>query len=741
MKRLFVLAMSSLLGAVSVSAQDADHQKCGQSGYEASLHEQYPDLIQSEEAYNQMLKQALDMFVADNTNGKTTATYLDTTTQYKIPLVFHILHTYDEYGTDWISDDRVKACVASINHDFNGSYEDTSDVVPYFKDKVGDVKITFVLANKDPQGNCTNGIDRIYTYKAITGTDAAKLHQWQPDRYMNIWVAQTAGLDGAAAYAIKPPSASAAPYRDGVMSANAYVQGRPSNRASTISHEIGHLLSLSHLWGNTNSPAVTCGDDDVLDTPPTKGHFSVNCSDPAVLGEREEDCWSDTTTFPFYAMYLLDSNCVSNIQNIMEYAYCDRMFTKGQSRKMRGVLQNISGSTTNGNRENLITPATHAITGIDGNPVTCAPIADFHTNQRFLLENAVQVDLRSYSYNTTLNGASYTWSIPNSSNANPTGSSVNTQYTSGNGWNEVSLTTTAGGQSDTKVKSDYIFVQHPTISHKQDFEDAGKNYWWPIFNYFENPFKWEVATYGGNSGSNAMLYRAYDTRTGPGRLIGSADADFDDFFTEAYDLSTLSEPKLNFYISGAANTADVSLIRDDQLEISYSTNGGRTWRSSSTTILDGPKIYTKGVSLSEYVASGPWDYTPVTITLPSAAKSSATIFRFRMKPGSYANNVYIDDIDVTDLPTSIRNINDNSTFSISPNPLTDATPLVINSEEDFYNTIITVTDVTGRVIYSEEVNTNTKAHSVPSAVFPSAGFYIVNLTKEGKTVSQKLNVL
>ncbi len=46
--------------------------------------------------------------------------------------------------------------------------------------------------------------------------------------------------------------------------------------AYTIAHEIGHFLSLYHVW-NSNGQEVegtTCGDDEVDDTPPTRGHFS-----------------------------------------------------------------------------------------------------------------------------------------------------------------------------------------------------------------------------------------------------------------------------------------------------------------------------------------------------------------------------------------------------------------------------------------------------------------------------------
>ncbi len=744
MKSVYLLAITMFVSFGFLSAQDHSNvQKCGHTEYQNSLYEQYPDLIESEAAYNEMLKQAIKMAADNHVSNKTTDTHLDTTTEYRIALVFHILHTYNEYGSDWLSDDRVKACVESINHDFNGCYQDTADVVNYFKDKVGDIKITFVLANRDPQGNCTNGINRIYTYKALNGTDASKLEQWPQDKYMNIWVANNAGSEGVAAYAIKPPSASAMPYRDGVMAWNSYVVGRPSSRASTISHEIGHLLSLDHLWGGTNTPGVACGDDGIEDTPPTKGNSAGNCSDSAFLHQREViGCWDDTIANPHYKQYILDPNCVSNVQNIMEYAYCDRMFTKGQSRAMRAVLQNYTGSTTNGNRENLITPATHIFTGIDlSQPVVCAPIADFHTDERFQLENSFDVRYDNYSYNTDMNGASYAWSTPNASITSGNGTNFITQYPTGNGWNEVSLTTTAGGQSDTKTKSNYVFVQHTTPSSLQDFEDDNKNDWWPIFNYFENQFKWELTTQGGNSGTNAIVYRGLDTRSWPANIVGNAQDDFDDFFTEVFNISNLNEPKLNFYISGAATTSDIGLIQNDQLEISYSTNGGRTWRTLTGLTLNGPQMYTKGAVLYAYNATGPWDYTPITMDLPNNAKSDNTIFRFRMKPGDYTNQVFIDDINVTELPTGINDLTEEDMFSINPNPLGTSGSLIINSHHSFDETILNITDVTGRVIYQEVLNSNLKTHSVARDIFPSAGFYIVTLTHDGKTLSHKLNVL
>jgi hypothetical protein len=66
---------------------------------------------------------------------------------------------------------------------------DWDQVQPEFLDVVGNVGVTFKLAQKDPDGNCTNGITRTVSTLTYEGNqDMKDLIQWPRNRYLNIWV-------------------------------------------------------------------------------------------------------------------------------------------------------------------------------------------------------------------------------------------------------------------------------------------------------------------------------------------------------------------------------------------------------------------------------------------------------------------------------------------------------------------------------------------------------------------------
>ncbi len=737
MKKLVALFFAALMVSTISNAQQ---KTCTTDEHQHELEKEFTWLKDKRKAYEAIYRQGLKMINSDGLN-KTEDNHLDTTTQYKIALVFHIVHTYNDEGTDWISDQRVFDCMESVNHHWNGSYLDTAEVAPYYKDKVGNGHVTFVLANKDPYGNCTNGIDRIHSYTAVTGGTRAKINQWPPDKYINIWVAQDAGSPGALAYAIPVSSADAFPYLDGVMTSQDGVRGRPSSNSSTIAHEIAHVLNISHVWGSTNSPEVGCGDDDVVDTAPTKGNSPQihRCSDSAFINKQELDCW-DTNINLDYAMYYNDPLCTSPVQNIMDYSYCHLNFTHGQMKRARATLQNFYGLTDNANRENLITEAAHIYAGIDGTPVDCDPIADFHSESRFGLQGNQTYVVRNFTYNTPLTGITYKWSSPNSTpNTSTSATSFFAKFPNNDGWQSIELEASRAGKVGTTTKSEYIFVQKPGANNaKQTFEDDARNYYWPTINYYDNQFKWEVTDMGAYWGDKCIKYSGYDGRTYPASNIADAAGDFDDFFTEVIQIGA-SNQKLNFWLAGAALGTDAQRIGDDELEISFTNNGGTTWIPFER--IQGADLYPNGAyAAGEFTPGGWWDYTPVTVDLPSSMNNKEVIFRFRMKPGIYANNVYLDDIEVSDLPTGIRDQEDGN-FVISPNPLFDNKDLVITGKNSLKDAEIVITDLTGRVIFESQVSDNNTTTTVQRENFPSQGLYIITISQEGSTYSQKVSVL
>lgn len=185
---------------------------------------------------------------------------------YVIPVVFHVLHMN---GAENISNEQILDAMRILNEDFNKLNSDTI-VHPAFRDIIGNARISFKLATKDPLGNCTNGIERIRTSQTLWGGANSKFNPWPRRMYLNIWVNRTMGaLSSAAGYFTGAPSAA-----DGIMILHSYTGSiGTSNPGSSraLTHEVGHYLSIPHVWGGNNDPMLVCGDDGIHDTPITKG--------------------------------------------------------------------------------------------------------------------------------------------------------------------------------------------------------------------------------------------------------------------------------------------------------------------------------------------------------------------------------------------------------------------------------------------------------------------------------------
>lgn len=198
----------------------------------------------------------------------------DDSTVFVVPVVFHVLH---QNGPENISDAQILDAMAVLNRDFRKKNADTSNILSVYQSLATDVKIEFKLAAYDPWGNCTNGIDRIYTHESRNGDAASKLNQWDRSRYLNIWVVGSiAGSGSTAGYAHFPTDVNGLAYwMDGIVLRHEYI-GRIGTGAEytsrALTHEVGHWIALPHTWGRTNDPAVSCGDDGADDTPVTRGH-------------------------------------------------------------------------------------------------------------------------------------------------------------------------------------------------------------------------------------------------------------------------------------------------------------------------------------------------------------------------------------------------------------------------------------------------------------------------------------
>ena len=736
MKKFFLLLLAASGFAASGNAQSP----CATDGVYQRLKQQHPEIATFETQLDAAIKNGLQ-HVAFEKFAKTTSG--PDTAIYDIPIVVHVIH---DYGAEYLSDDNIYAAASYWATIYRGENSDTSDVIAPFKKYVGNPRIRLHLATIDPNGNPTKGITHHQSYLAYDASDQSKLDQWPPNSYINIWfINQFTGAEsGAAAYAYYPSAAAYMPYYDGVIGLYSYL-----NYDKAIPHEIGHVLNLKHPWGDTNQPGVSCGDDDVDDTPPTMGHMPTGCTAASLYDVTCATGYSKTYKNVSGLDSVVDYPDTTNSQNIMDYTYCQRMFTKGQVERMRLALTNSMAG-----RSNLYSAANLAKTGALAPMPDLAPIADFSIEKGypFTVDRAyflcagdgTQFTFKNRSWNDTITNVSWTLSNGATTPTSTSMTTVTSQFTTP-GWVTISLTATGNNTgSNTITNTQAVFVaDNSTLAPGavQNFATAADLAKWPIFNYYNNQFKWDWYSGAGYNDGACVRYHSFDTRTSPENKTGTPAGDYDDIISPAYDLTAVTggDVNLNFYTSGSYLMSGGA--PQDSMQILVSTSCGHQWKVITT--LQGSALINNASQAAEFIPVSASQWKAQTVNIPAAYRSNKVFFKFRYWPSVNGNNLYMDKIQVSPYTTEVSEVFATpGEIKVYPNPSNGDCKIVFTTASDGKANFV-IRDVTGKTIYQRSGSYAPNSHveePLNAKIFQASGIYFVTVTIADKTVTEKLMI-
>ena len=622
---------------------------------------------------------------------------------YVIPVVYHIIHAG---GTENISDAQILSQMVRLNEDYRRQNADTVNTYAPFQSSAADCDVEFRLAQLDPNGDCTTGINRIYTPLTYNARNNVKsLIDWPRDKYLNIWVVgsieNTGTIAGIVAGFASFPGPNAS--NDGIVIRADRVgtigTGAP-NYGRIMTHEGGHWLNLIHVWGDENACA---NDDGVGDTPLQATYtFSTCPSSP-------------------YFDACQPSGIGINFQNYMDYTapQCQNMFTTGQAVRIEAALNSPTGQ-----RSSIWQPSNLIATGTDGTPaVLCAPKADFIPRTKFVCEGS-SVNFNDISWGGA--ASSRSWSFSSGSPATDTAKTPTVLYATAGSY-DVSLTATNSAGSDIKTVTNHVIVSPnftaQSVPYTQDFETGNFPYsdWYKINDNGDS--EWEVTSVAAATGQNSLFI---DNMAGPSKGP-------DEFIMPAYDFSLVTGGTMTFKLAFAYKSA---LINADKLMVYYSTNCGETWTVRKTISGTGFPTTSNYWSSTYTPAPADWRTETVAINTPAIMGKPNVRFRFEYNRDN-GNNIYIDDININGTVGINEALAAKANLNIYPNPSKKHTYVSFTTDQDF-KVRIEITDVTGRVVNTISENMNAGDHQVQMNNNLEKGVYFVRLFLDNNTITKRV---
>lgn len=592
-----------------------------------------------------------------------------------------------------------------------------------------DSKIEFRLATKDPLGNCTDGVVRVFTSKtndANDGTGFKRESYWNAYSYLNIWVvnniAMTAQGGGTVlGYAQFPGTGLLSTDGITVIASNIDIA---TSGGRTATHEVGHWLSLRHIWGDSN-----CGSDDVADTPTAANpNFGICGNEGMTYHTEPYNLGVCDPTNPDGEMF----------NNYMDYSSdaCMNMFTLGQKARMDYTLEGDESGP--GIRSYLISQQNLENTGVADPYIQseCAPVSLFYFQQsgNFSTQKMICEGEDVRFFESSYNGAveTFSWTFEGGEPASSSLADPVVDYNTP-GVYDVSLTVSNSTGLDTRVEENMVVVSSSEAMYENDWGYVD-NFWTEqsfIDQYFvfnedgsQNKWEWYFGENGGTSGRESVRMFNY----------GNSEGEVDELVSPSYNLSTLSNPTLQFRYSGAArdNTPN------DELRILLSSNCGETWTERER--FEGFELINAGLVSNSYRpnASSPWNTVSINLGSTFSSRSNVRV-KFRWVSGGRSNNFYIDDVTISGSPIGMEDLEHQIGLNVAPNPTTDMTTVTMTLPEAS-KISMQVMDVLGRDarnVFSSEMTNGTHRFDVNLEGY-AVGVYYLRIMVDNDMIVKKI---
>ncbi|PBQ34176.1 hypothetical protein CNR22_21185 [Sphingobacteriaceae bacterium] len=651
---------------------------------------------------------------------------------YSVPVVFHVLY---ECNGQTISDATLIAALAEVNNDYARNSADTNLIVNPFKTSYINSDIKLMLAKKDPNGNCINGIVRHENSKthwnqgtANSGSFAGNAYweyTWDPTKYLNVYIVAeiipqgtVTGGGTIVGYTYRPGTWGTGNAHDAIVYDMDFLGGNNGNvpKSRSLSHEIGHWFNLNHTFGGSNNPGLSCNtNDDIDDTPITKGEFG-GCANSLIA--------TCTQTNP--AM-----NGLNNVQNIMNYSDCPRNFTTDQTAWMRSALgSNISG------RSNLSTPSTLAFTDVNGSGLCPARAELYPTNCATIVCKGGSLSFKDFSSNGVI--TSLTWSADNGATVVSPNASVTSINFPNAGLTNITLTASTAQGSDVVTKSVNV-VDNPIgfgpVS-MESFENPGVPQDWAVVDGSSDGVTWEQTTASAYDGAASFKINGSNNPNGQSDILQMPRMD------------VLNNQ--NGVLTFAYAYRQYASSYNDILRIEGSKDCGGTWSTIYSLTGASMQSGSGGISTDEFIPTlEEWKTYTVSAhpNWQSYKSSSNVLVRFNYITGSqpFGGNIFLDVVSFVSVtnPTTGVGINEltkSVSLALYPNPTTGEANLSFKLQ-DASPIKMTVVDVMGReVVPSVEttLSAGEQVLTVNKGATLSKGVYFVNLSVNGAKMSKKL---